>query len=600
MDAGHLAARFLASAAEHAQRPATRVLAPDADQSETPVWRVRTYAQLAADVRSLAAQLIASGLAPGDRVAIFSPNLPEWSLVDLACLAAGLVVVPLYDTSTEDQARHILADSGSRWVFVGSKAGAAKVAAIRDDLPSLERVVSFTEVSDAIPTLAAELAAAPDDLSAVDRRLADASAADLATIIYTSGTTGQPKGVMLSHRGFTHQVDVLTRYLPISADDSSLCFLPLSHALERAWTYEVLCNGCLNTYVPDARTVAEMMVKAEPTMLVSVPRLYEKVHLAAQEKVAGSPLKQKLMAWALKVGTEFHTAVHAGKPRSKALIVKFKLADKLVLGNVRHAMGGPKTVLACGGAALRKEVEEFLFACGLLVLQGYGLTEASPLVTFPPPYAYRFGTVGQVMEGGEIALGEGGEILYRGPNLMLGYWNRPDDTASMLVDGWLRTGDVGEVDADGYLKVTDRIKDLIVTSYGKNVAPAPIEGLLASDPLFEYTLLLGDNRPYLTLLVSPSMPHLEEIAKQLQVSWAHRDELFNHPEVLAEIKRRVGELTEKLANHEQIRDLRLLVEGFTQENGLLTPTLKVKRREVEKRFAQLVDDMYARVGMPRK
>ena len=315
--------------------------------------------------------------------------------------------------------------------------------------------------------------------------------------------------------------------------------------------------------------------------------------------MAGSPVKQKLFSWALKVGGDFHRRVHAGKPRSKALIVKFKLADKLVLHAVRDAMGGPKSVLACGGAPLRKEVEEFFFACGLLVLQGYGLTEASPLVTFPSPHAYRFGTVGQVMDGGAIALGVDGEILYQGPNLMLGYWKKPQDSAAVLVDGWLRTGDVGEVDADGYLKITDRIKDLIVTSTGKNVAPASIEGLLASDPLFEYTLLLGDNRPYLTLLVAPSLPHLEEIGKQLQLTWAHREELFNHPAVIEEIKRRVASMTENLAKHEQIRDLQLLVEGFTQENGLLTPSLKVKRKEVERRFAQLVDDMYARAGRPR-
>ncbi|MFZ0529637.1 MAG: long-chain fatty acid--CoA ligase [Propionicimonas sp.] len=594
MDAGHLAVRFLTSASAHSERPATRV-------REDGVWRTQSYADLAADVRLLAAHLIASGLNPGDRVAIIAPNLPEWSLVDLGCLTAGLVPVPLYATSTVDQVRHILADAGCAWVFVAGSEEAEKVLAVRDDLPGLERIVSFTELPDApeISTLAAELGAAPKTLDGVDERLEAASADDLATIIYTSGTTGEPKGVMLSHRGFTHQIDVLNQYFTIAPHESSLCFLPLSHALERAWTYVVLTAGCLNTYVPNPRAVAEMLVKAEPTMLVSVPRLYEKVYLAAQEKVADSPVKERLMAWALRVGADFHTRVHEGRPRSKSLIVQFKIADKLVLSSVREAMGGPKTVLACGGAPLRQEVEEFFLACGLLVLQGYGLTEASPLVTFPSPSGFRFGTVGQVMDGGEVALGEDGEILYRGPNVMLGYWNKPDDTAATLVDGWLRTGDVGEVDADGYLRITDRIKDLIVTSNGKNVAPAPIEGLLASDPLFEYTLLLGDNRPYLTLLVSPSMPHLEEIGKQLQISWAHRDELFTNPAVLAEIKRRVGELTQKLAQHEQIRDLRLLVEEFTQENGLLTPTLKVKRREVEKRFAQIVDEMYSRVGKPR-
>jgi len=249
---------------------------------------------------------------------------------------------------------------------------------------------------------------------------------------------------------------------------------------------------------------------------------------------------------------------------------------------------------------VRRDVEEFFFACGLVVLQGYGLTETSPLVSFPSAAMHRFGTVGRVVEGGEVRLGADDEIWYRGPNVMTGYWNKPEETAAVLVDGWLRTGDVGHLDDDGYLTITDRIKDIIVTSNGKNIAPSAIEGLLASDPLFEHTLLLGDNRPYLTLLVAPSLPHLETIGRQLQLTWSHRDELLSHPEVLAELQRRVAALTTKLAGYEQIRDLRLLIEDFTLENGLLTPTLKVKRKEVERRFSQLVDDMYERAGRPRK
>ncbi|PZQ45150.1 MAG: long-chain fatty acid--CoA ligase, partial [Phenylobacterium zucineum] len=223
-----------------------------------------------------------------------------------------------------------------------------------------------------------------------------------------------------------------------------------------------------------------------------------------------------------------------------------------------------------------------------------------PLVTFPSPAGYRFGTVGRVVDGGELRITDEGEICYRGPNVMLGYWNKPEETAAVLVDGWLHTGDFGHLDEDGFLLITDRIKDLIVTSNGKNVAPSPIEALLAADPLFEYTLLLGDNRPYLTLLVAPSLPHLEDIGRQLQLTWAHRDELLSNPAIIEELRRRAGELTAKLAAHEQIRDLRLLVEEFTQENGLLTPTLKVKRKEVERRFAQIVEEMYARAGKSKK
>ena len=594
MDEGHLAVRFTSSALRHAKLPATRIAAGQA-------WRVRSYEELAADVRRLAARLIALGLEPGDRGGIFSPNLPEWTSADLACASATLVSVPVYDTNTADQVRHILADSGCRMVFVGGAEELAKIVEIRAQLPALERVVSFVESSsDGVSTLADEIAAGPTDTSAVDARLDLASAADLATIIYTSGTTGEPKGVMLTHRGCAHQVDVLNDYFDISSHDVSLCFLPLSHALERAWTYVVLDNGALNTYVPDPRTVPESMVRARPSLMVSVPRLYEKVYLAAQDKVADSWLKRRIMRWSLRIGSEYHTALEQGKDPESYLRLRFLVADKLVLRSVRDAMGGPKTVLACGGAPLRRDVEEFFSACGLVVLQGYGLTETSPLVSFPSYVKHRFGTVGRVVDGGEVKLGDGGEICYRGPNVMLGYWNKPEDTAAVLVDGWLHTGDVGHVDADGYLQITDRIKDLIVTSNGKNIAPSAIEGLLASDPLFEHTLLLGDNRPYLTLLVAPSLPHLETIGRQLQLTWSHRDELLSHPEVLAELQRRVSALTTKLASYEQIRDLRLLIEDFTQENGLLTPTLKVKRKEVEQRFSKLVDDMYERAGRTRK
>jgi long-chain acyl-CoA synthetase len=591
MDQAHLGVRFLSAAAAHATAPATRVRSGEG-------WTVRTYAELAADVRSLAARLVARGLSPGDRVAILAPNLPEWSLVDLACLTAGLVAVPLYATSTPDQVRHILADSGCRLVFVAGPDELARLVPVLPDLPDFDGVVSFVPVDDpaVTATLADELAAGGDS-AAVDERLAAASADDLATIVYTSGTTGEPKGVMLGHRGFSHQIDVLNRYFTIGPADSSLCFLPLSHALERAWTYVVLTSGALNTYVADPRQVAAAMVQAQPTLLVSVPRLYEKVFLTARDRVADSALKQRLLAWALGVGSRHHTALVAGAEPGRLLALQHALADRLVLRSIREAMGGAKNVLACGGAPLRQEIEEFFFGCGLLVLQGYGLTETSPLASFPSPDAFRFGTVGRVVDGGEVRIGEGGEICYRGPNLMLGYWGRPTDTAEVLVDGWLHTGDVGELDPDGFLRITDRIKDLIVTSNGKNVAPAPIEGLLAADPLFEYTLLLGDNRPYLTLLVAPSLPHLEDIGRQLQLTWARRDELLAHPAILDELRRRAAALTSRLAGHEQVRDVRLLQEEFTQENGLLTPTLKVRRKEVERRFAQLVEEMYARTGL---
>lgn len=591
MDQGHLAVRLAGAVDRFSGRPATRVRVGEG-------WRTRTYGQLGADVRALAARLVAHGVQPGDRVAIFSGNRPEWTIADFAILTVRAVVVPIYPTSTPDQIRHILADSGAVVAFVEHPEAHARLASVRSDLPDLREVVLFEGDAAGAVRLDALLAEGvpPEATAEVSARLAAAEAGDPASIIYTSGTTGEPRGAVLTHRGFTFQCEALDAFFTLTPDDHSLCFLPLSHALERAWTFYILGHGCMNTYT-DARKVAEMLVLAKPTLLVSVPRLFEKVVSTARAKVAGNPTKKRIFEWALRVGGQCQHAYRKGKEPAAYWRAQLPLADKLVLSSVRAAMGGAKTVMACGGAPLRAEVEEFFSACGMQISPGYGLTEASPLISFNCPTAYKVGTAGRVVKGGELRIGPDSEIWYRGPNVMTGYWNNPEATASALDDeGWLHTGDVGYVDTDDFLVITDRIKDIIVTSGGKNIAPAPIEGLLLADPLFEQAVLLGDNRPYLTLLVSPSVPHLEDLAAQLQVKFADRRELLSHPQITEEVRRRVREMTSKLAQHEQIRDLRILLEEFSQDNGLLTPTLKVRRREVEKRFAQAIEDMYARVA----
>ena len=292
------------------------------------------------------------------------------------------------------------------------------------------------------------------DETQVDARLAEAKAKaeDLASLIYASGTTSAPKGVMLTNRVFTFQIDSLNKCFHITPEDTSLCFLPLSHALERAWTYVVLSHGCgcMNTYVPDARQVAQLLSEVKPTMLTSVPRLYEKVFQAAHEKVASSKAKRLIFDWAMQVCRQCHHAYRKGQVPAVWWRIQLPLADKLILKNIRNAMGGPKEVLACGGASLRKEIEEFFLSADMLLLQGYGLTEASPLCNFNAPDAFKFGTCGRVIVGGEIQISEDGEILYRGPNAMAGYWNQPEATAATIRDGWIHTGDVGQVDNEGY------------------------------------------------------------------------------------------------------------------------------------------------------
>lgn len=593
----HVAHLFHDVAQRHATRPATRVRSGDS-------WRVQTYRELHERVRGVARALVDAGVQRGDRVAIFANNCPEWTEVDLACTTVGAVPVPIYATSTPEQIAHIVNDSGARLLFA---AGESEVQRVRQaTTPDLELVIGFTPVEGVTPLddFLAATAGRRDLDDLVDERLAAASPDDLYAIIYTSGTTGDPKGVMLTHAAMCAEVHALDEFFDPSPDDHSLCFLPLSHALERGWSTYVMSHGCMNTYVPNAKQVAEMMVLARPTLMVSVPRLYETVYNTARAKASASPVKQRIFDWALSVGAACQHEYRAGRRPSAVRLAQLAVADRLVLGSIREAMGGAKTVLASGGAPLRQEIEEFFSAVGILLCQGYGLTEAAPLVSFNAPDAYRFGTAGRVMPGGRLRLGDDGEIQYSGPNVMSGYWNNPQASAEAFVedaDGtrWLRTGDVGEIDEQGYLRITDRLKDIIVTSNGKNISPQPIEGLLLSDPLFEHAVLLGDNRPCLTLLVKPSVPGLAEIADGLGLHGMQPSDLVREPRVVEAIRERVMAQTARLPHHEQIRDLRVLMEDFTMDNGLLTPTLKVKRREVEKRFQAVIDDMYTRLAEMR-
>lgn len=603
----HIAHLFRQAVEQHGWRPATRIRVDEQ-------WQVQTYDELAERVQATARALVDAGIEHGDRVSIFANNCPEWSQVDLACLTIGAVPTPIYATSTPEQIRHIINDSGSRLIVVGGRSEAERCLQVIDEMPAVIRrgdglgIIAIKPVDDQRVQSLADFERVGDEeprrseLDAeVERRFAGADPEDLASIVYTSGTTGDPKGVMLQHKAFAAQNHSLDVFFNPGPQEHSLCFLPLSHALERAWTTYVLSHGCMNTYVPDAKTVAEMMVLAKPTMMVSVPKLYETVYATAHAKVADDPTRKRIFDWALRVGGQCQRAYRKGKQPNLYWRSQLPLADKLVLSSIRDAMGGNKVVLACGGAPLRVQVEEFFSAAGLLLLQGFGLTEAAPLVSFNPPTEFKFGSCGKVMPGGELKIGEGSEILYRGPNLMKGYWNQPEATAASFdEEGWLRTGDGGYVDNEGYLVINDRLKDIIVTLNGKNIAPQPIEGLLLADPLFEHAVLLGDNRPCLTLLVKPSLAQLTDIAEKRGVSYTSPTELLNNSEVLDEVRQRVHALTEKLPSHEQIRDLRVLLEEFTMDNGLLTPTLKVKRRAVEQRFNEVIEEMYTKIAERRR
>ena len=589
----HIAVRLRQIVAQYPDRPATRIRRGDR-------WEVHTFTEFGRRVDEVAQGLLDLGIKPGDRVGLFANNCPEWSEIDFGSLTARAVPVPLYATSTPAQIRHIANDSGLRVMFVGGRAECERLLSVRDDLPALQLIVClepWKEMPDGVVAYD-DFRRTPQE-GAVDARLAEARGKDLASIIYTSGTTGEPKGVMLEHQALLKQKVAVEAFFDFGPEDHSLAFLPLSHALERAWTTVVLLKGCMNTYVANPRTVAEQMVLARPTLMVSVPKLYETVFATAHAKVESSAAKRRIFTWALRVGARNQHAYRKGAKPSAWWRAQLPLADKLVLSSIRDALGGTKRVLACGGAPIRKEVEEFFSAIGLPIYTGYGLTEASPLVSFNSPQGFKIGTAGRVMVGSEIRIGEFGEILYRGPNVMAGYWHNQEATDEAIVDGWLHTGDIGYVDTDGFLVITDRLKDIIVTLGGKNVAPQPIESLILADPLIEYAVLLGNNRPFVTLLVKPSLPHVEELGRLLKWPGEVADWLRSN-ELLEELRRHVEELTAQLPSQDRPKDTALMDEEPSMDNELLTPTLKIRRRQVEERFKAVIEEMYQRLEKLRK
>ena len=587
----HLARMIAGSAQRFADRPATRVEGPDGS------WQVWTYREFHERIRTLAAALVAGGLGLGDRVAILSGNRPEWSLADFAVLAAGGITVPVFANSTVEQVRHVLTDSGARIAFV---AGQREAELVRQADAGVE-LVSFDAVAGA--TALAELMARDSSAHAaeVQRRTDQGRADHVATIVYTSGTTGLAKGVMLTHGGFGNQQEAINDCWDFRPTDHSLCFLPLAHALERDWSYHVFSRGCMNTYVTNPKDVARMLTRARPTLLVSVPMLFEKVRWGVYQQASG-PVARQVLGWALLVGRRNQQAAVRGARASLAWRLQLPLADRLVLSSIRTAVGGNKTLMVAGGAPQRQEVEEFYSAAGILLGQGYGLTESGPMMTIYSPTRYRFGTVGFPIKGNQIRVADKGELLVRGPSVMKGYWNNPEATAQVMTDGWLHTGDVGSIDADGFVRITDRLKDIIVTGNGKNVAPQAVEGALMLDGGVEQAVVIGDARPCLVAVVQHSRALWQQLADRLGLppDRSAPADLAADQRVLQRLTERAAAATAHLPHHEQVRAVIPAVDRFGAAGGLVTSTLKVRRREVEKAFAAEIDRTYAELRRRRR
>ena len=565
-------------------------------------WESIPAARALADVESFAHGLLSLGVGPGDRVALLAENRYEWAVSDLAILGIGAVTVPIYPTLTAQQVRYILENAEAKVCIVSTPAQLDKVGEIAASLPALAAIVAM----EPAPPTSGRSHSFADLLAEGERRRAAAPEAfrrsagairpgDLATIIYTSGTTGDPKGAMLSHDNIASNVEASLKVVDLNPTDTSLCFLPLCHIFERmAGMYAMLAGGVTIAFAQSLETVAADAMEVHPTILTGVPRFYEKVYARVMENALSQPpLRKNIFFWGLHTGIEVARLHFARKKPAGLLALQAGIADRLVGAKVRARVGGRLRVCISGGAPLGPKIMAFFFAIGIPIIEGYGLTETSPVICLNPPGRERPASVGPVVPGVEVRIGEEGEILTRGPHVMLGYFRNDEATRAAIRDGWFHTGDVGHLDEDGYLHITDRLKDLLVTAGGKKVAPQPLEGRLKTVKWISEAVMLGDRRPYCVCLLVPNFVVLETEARAH--GWAHasRHELLARPEVLAIYQREIDKLNASLAPFEKIKRFALLERDLSQDAGELTPTLKVRRRVLSQKFAELIESLYA-------
>ncbi len=565
------------------------------------VWQPLAHADVLERARRISLGLEALGVARGDRVGLMSENRPEWALADWACLCSGVTDVPIYPTLPAEQIIHPLNDAGVVVLFVSTPEQAAKAGSVRANLGTLRTIISFT---DPVPPGAdyslAELEAAGALLDSPERAAAWKATAlaiapdDLASLIYTSGTTGVPKGVMLSHGNIASNCAALRSRLDLRAGDLALSFLPLSHIFERTGDYVLFAAGVSIAYAESAETISANMEELRPQLALSVPRLFEKMYARVVEgALAAGGMRARVFRWARGVGERAAALRLRGGTPGGLLTIQSRLADRLVFARIRSRLGGQLRFLVSGGAPLAPAIHTFFHAAGLPILEGYGLTETSPVITMNTLDALRIGAVGTPIPGVEVAIADDGEILTRGPHVMQGYYNRPDDTAEVLdADGWLHTGDIGVVEG-GYLRITDRKKDIIVTAGGKNIAPQPIEHLLTLNLFIAQAVMIGDGRRYPIVLVVPDFTQLEAWATQQRLVWDSRSELLATPVVAEKIAREVQHTLAGLASFEMPKRIGLLEQEFSVERGELTPKMSVRRRVIAQTYGALIESLYA-------
>lgn len=563
---------------------------------ENKQWTDLSWAEFQQKIDKLSLALLFHDINVQDKVGIFSNNMPNWTIADIATLQIRGITVPIYATNTAKQAEYIINDAEIKVLFVGDQEQLDATLEIFENCPSLQKVVLM---KTGLEYKEKHFICEWKDFThegifqfELDKRLEERNINDLFTLIYTSGTTGEPKGVMLDYSNLAHQITAHKEgLLHIDTNDISLAFLPFSHVFERAWVMMSLSCGTVIAYLENTNEIRNGLEEVKPTLMCAVPRFYEKMYSAIWEKVEKAPShRQKLFKWAVKVGEKYHKT----KTPSFCLKQQFKLADKLVLNKLRELLGGRIRMMPCGGAKLEPAIGEFFQAIGVNVILGYGMTETTATIScWEKDGGFNTNSVGKLMPGAEIKIGEENEILVRGGMVMQGYYNKPEETAKTFTeDGFLKTGDAGEFDEEGNLYITDRIKELMKTSNGKYIAPQYIEGKIGKDHFIDQIAIIADAKKYVSALIVPSFEALEEVAKKLNIQYKDRIELIKHSEIIQFFEDRIHNLQKELAHFEQVKKFTLLPKEFSAKMEEITPTLKLRRKVILERYKHLIEDMY--------
>lgn len=560
-------------------------------------WVEESWAQFYSYVESTAAGLKSLGIERGDRVAIASNTRFEWSYIDCAILAVGAITVPIYPSSTEEDMSYILQNSETKALFCEDQAQVAKWRSVSPRCPTVKSVVSIDRVKENAATFISDfmeqgkkyLQQHPDFLAA---EIQKSRLSDTATILYTSGTTGVPKGVVITHEQIISEIEDVFRALALTTDDRNLAFLPLSHIFGRVEMWGQIYVGFSTGYAENIEKIRANLGEIQPTFLIAVPRIFEKIYNGVVSKAETSPVKFKLFKWALGVGRKVSKAQRAGQPIPAATALQYKLATKLVFEKLHKGLGGRLKWALSGSAPLSKEIAEFFHAAGILVLEGYGLTETTAGITVNTPFDFDFGSVGKPIGDTQIKIAEDGEILVKSKKVMKEYYKNPEATAEAIKDGWFYTGDIGEFTPEGRLKITDRKKDLIKTAGGKYVAPQKLENLLKLNKYISNALIHGDQKKYVVALLTLDPEHTKALAAENNLAYSSFEELVKNDKVQSVVRDAVASVNSSLASYESIKNFAILPRDFTIEDGELTPSLKVKRKVCDKKYGAVIDGLY--------